>query len=150
MTAAPSAELRASSFGSVRSHSGDSTEWSYTGEQNDPSGLEYLRARYYDPAVGRFVSQDPLPLLQRYAYAGNNPANLVDPSGLSPLHSNTSNYLNPWMTPTAERLAVASAMASVAECIQQFIMSSEAGVCAEALAALDAALQAMLEGAAEG
>jgi RHS repeat-associated protein len=37
---------------------------SYTGEQNDPTGLEYLRARYYDKANGRFVSQDPLPLTQ--------------------------------------------------------------------------------------
>ena len=62
---------------------GTTTEWSYTGEQNDPTGLEYLRARYYDASTGRFLSQDPLPLLQRYAYANNNPANLVDPSGLS-------------------------------------------------------------------
>jgi RHS repeat-associated protein len=56
---------------------------SYTGEQNDPTGLEYLRARYYDASTGRFLSQDPVPLLQRYAYANDNPANLVDPSGLS-------------------------------------------------------------------
>ena len=42
----------------------------------------YLRARSYDPGLGRFVSQDPLPFLQRYAYAGSDPANLSDPSGL--------------------------------------------------------------------
>jgi uncharacterized protein RhaS with RHS repeats len=47
----------------------------------DSTGLQYLRARYYDPATGRFLSQDPLPLLQRYPYVGNNPANLFDPSG---------------------------------------------------------------------
>jgi RHS repeat-associated protein len=46
-------------FGSVRSHSGSATEWSFTGEQNDPTGLEYLRARYYEPAVGRFPTRDP-------------------------------------------------------------------------------------------
>jgi uncharacterized protein RhaS with RHS repeats len=39
-------------FGSVRAHSGADTEWTYTGEQNDPTGLEYLRARYYDLASG--------------------------------------------------------------------------------------------------
>ena len=52
---------------------GTTTEWSYTGEQNDPTGLEYLRARYYDASTGRFLSQDPLPLLQRYAYATGEP-----------------------------------------------------------------------------
>ena len=69
-------------FGTVRLQTGATTEWSYTGEQNDPTGLEYLRARYYDASTGRFLSQDPMPLLQRYAYANDNPANLVDPSGL--------------------------------------------------------------------
>ena len=71
-------------FGGVRAQTGATTERSYTGEQNDPTGLEYLRARYYDASTGRFLSQDPLPLMQRYAYANDNPANLVDPSGLTP------------------------------------------------------------------
>ena len=48
-------------FGAVRSQSGTTTERSYTGEQNDPTGLEYLRARYYDASTCRFLSQDPLP-----------------------------------------------------------------------------------------
>ena len=81
--APPSAEFRASSFGNVRSQTGSSAnEYTYAGEQTDSTDLQYLRARYYDPAVGRFMSQDPLPLLQRYAYVGNNPANFVDPTGL--------------------------------------------------------------------
>ena len=33
-------------FGGVRSHTGASTQWSFTGEQNDANGLEYLRGRY--------------------------------------------------------------------------------------------------------
>jgi RHS repeat-associated protein len=37
-----------------------STEFTFTGEQNDPNGLEYLRARYYDSATGRFLGRDPL------------------------------------------------------------------------------------------
>jgi hypothetical protein len=51
--------------------------------------MHYLRARYYDPSIGRFLTQDPLsgivglPLSQnRYPYALNDPANLVDESGL--------------------------------------------------------------------
>jgi RHS repeat-associated protein len=69
-------------FGPVRTHTGATTEWSYTGEQNDPSGLEYLRARYYDPALGRFLSRDPIPFVQRYAYVGNSPLRFTDPYGL--------------------------------------------------------------------
>jgi RHS repeat-associated protein len=46
-------------FGTVRSQSGAATEWSYTGEQVDPSGLQYLRARYYDAQNGRFLNEDP-------------------------------------------------------------------------------------------
>ncbi len=67
-------------FGAVRTHSGASTEYSYTGEQNDANALEYLRARYYDPQVGRFLSLDPLG--GRYVYARNNPVNATDPTGL--------------------------------------------------------------------
>ncbi len=41
--------------------SGPSTNWQFTGEQRDAdSSLYYLRARYYDPATGRFLSRDPI------------------------------------------------------------------------------------------
>jgi len=73
----------------VRAHTGVSTQWSFTGEQNDANGLEYLRARYYDPALGRFLSRDPFgglvavpQSLNRYAYVLNNPVNWIDPWGL--------------------------------------------------------------------
>jgi len=76
-------------FGSVRSHTGSNTEWTFTGEQNDPTGLEYLRARYYDPTAGRFMGRDPFmgltnnpQSLNRYTYALNSPVNLRDPSGM--------------------------------------------------------------------
>jgi len=60
-----------------------SNYWRYTGEQRDSdSALYYLRARYYDPASGRFLSQDPIPTGNLYAYVGNNPVNLADPYGL--------------------------------------------------------------------
>jgi RHS repeat-associated protein len=47
-------------YGNVRSQSGSETEFSFAGEQNDPNDLGYLRARYYDPEIGRFLSGDPL------------------------------------------------------------------------------------------
>jgi RHS repeat-associated protein len=70
-------------YGAVRSRTGTSpNEFTYTGEQVDSSGLQYLRARYYDAANGRFASRDPLGAAEPYAYVSNNPANLIDPTGL--------------------------------------------------------------------
>jgi len=54
-------------------------------EYDAETQLYYNRARYYDPAVGRFVSEDPAGLsagINLYAYAGNDPVNNRDASGL--------------------------------------------------------------------
>lgn len=59
--------------------------YGYTGREPDGTGLVYYRARYYQPELGRFISRDPLGLaagINPYSYVNNNPANLVDPSGL--------------------------------------------------------------------
>ncbi|PRH81408.1 hypothetical protein C6N40_12915 [Arenimonas caeni] len=67
-----------------------SNEPGYTGHQMDASSkLVYMQQRYYDPAVGRFLSVDPVTALDsgdmrhlnRYAYAYNNPLRFVDPDG---------------------------------------------------------------------
>jgi RHS repeat-associated protein len=60
----------------------------YTGREFDPeTGLNYNRARYYSPATGRFISEDPLGFgggnPNVYAYVGNNPTNFLDPFGLT-------------------------------------------------------------------
>jgi len=54
------------------------------GVQSDSTGLYYMRARYYDPKAGRFVSRDPIGFaggMNLYEYVGNNPVSNVDPSG---------------------------------------------------------------------
>ncbi len=77
-------------FGNLRDHLGDSdNRYLYAGEQYDPaSGLYYLRARYYGPESGRFMTHDPYPgnpgepvTLHRYLYGNANPVSYVDPSG---------------------------------------------------------------------
>ncbi len=57
----------------------------FTGEWfDDETGLVYLRARYYDPRIGRFISKDPSGIRggsNMYRYVGNDPVNARDPSG---------------------------------------------------------------------
>ena len=69
----------------------DLNRYTYNGEDYDyNTGLQYLRARYYDTSVGSFISQDTYlgqiisPLSQnRYTYCHNNPVMYDDPSGHS-------------------------------------------------------------------
>jgi RHS repeat-associated protein len=62
----------------------DSTPFGYAGGYTDPTGLIYLVNRYYDPGTGQFLSEDPAVSQtgQPYAYAGGNPVNATDPTGL--------------------------------------------------------------------
>jgi RHS repeat-associated protein len=63
-----------------------SSGFGYAGYRYDAeTGLYYVRARYYDPRLGRFLEPDPLgqqPGLNIYAYTGGDPLNLTDPLGL--------------------------------------------------------------------
>ncbi|MGA9866446.1 MAG: RHS repeat-associated core domain-containing protein [Acetobacteraceae bacterium] len=58
----------------------------YAGQRFDSlTGLVYDNARFYSPALGRFLQPDPIGYAggnNLYAYAGNDPVNLTDPSGL--------------------------------------------------------------------
>ncbi len=61
--------------------------YQFTGRETDATGLYYLRARYYNPAFGRFMSEDPIGFAggnNIYAYVGDDPLDLLDPSGLKP------------------------------------------------------------------
>jgi RHS repeat-associated protein len=75
-------------WGEVAADTGLKTRLKLAGQQYDQEvGLYYMRARYYDPALGRFLSEDPIGIaggLNLYAYAGNDPVNMWDPTGLDP------------------------------------------------------------------
>ncbi|MFF7717534.1 RHS repeat-associated core domain-containing protein [Streptomyces sp. NPDC007988] len=62
--------------------------YTFTGREDDGTGLLYYRNRYYDPETGRFISQDPIghaggPNL--YQYALSSPTTYTDPTGNNPL-----------------------------------------------------------------
>ncbi len=62
-----------------------SNSFQFTGRENDSNGLYFYRARYYSPALHRFVSEDPLEFAagdtNLHAYVLDNPANYTDPTG---------------------------------------------------------------------
>jgi RHS repeat-associated protein len=81
------------SFGRLASETSaaeaDDIIFGWTGREFDgETGLQYNRARYYDPETGRFISTDPSGIelsgdYNLYRYAGNNPLNATDPTGLA-------------------------------------------------------------------
>jgi RHS repeat-associated protein len=78
------------SYGTILEHTKTQETYNpycYTGREFDSRELYYYRARYYDPTIGRFISQDPIEFLSGdfnwYRYVGNDPVNWVDPSGLA-------------------------------------------------------------------
>ena len=76
------------SFGKLTGSTGTLTNpFQYTAREFDPeTGIYEYRNRYYDPSVGRFLSEDPIQFgggEDFYSYAHNNPVRYFDPSGLS-------------------------------------------------------------------
>jgi RHS repeat-associated protein len=76
-------------FGDVLSSDGDaSTPYGFTSEWTDVTGMVFLRARYYEPGVGRFITRDVWPVdytkplsLNGWLYVFANPVKLIDPTG---------------------------------------------------------------------
>jgi RHS repeat-associated protein len=77
-------------YGGLASSTGSITNpFRFAGQYQDPSATEsgfyYLRARYYDPATGGFISLDRIVSTTRqpYAYSTDSPLDNADPSGLT-------------------------------------------------------------------
>ncbi len=62
-----------------------SNPFQFTGREHDPSGLYFMRNRYYSPTLSRFVSSDPIGFgggdANLFRYAGGDPVNSSDPLG---------------------------------------------------------------------
>lgn len=76
------------SYDSFGNRSGNlATRYQFTGREHDSfAGLQFSRARFYDPKLGRFTSEDPFGFyggqINLYGYVGNNPFAWKDPHGL--------------------------------------------------------------------
>jgi RHS repeat-associated protein len=75
-------------YGNYRRGGDLPTDYRFTGQKQDASGLIYMNARYYDPVLGQFISPDTLVPdpgvlidYNRYGYARGNPMRFTDPSG---------------------------------------------------------------------
>ena len=77
----------------------------FIGRENDGTGLYYYRARYYNPVLQRFLSEDPLGFnggdVNLYAYVGNSPTNLIDASGLEGTRGGDDKFFD--MTPEQQQ-----------------------------------------------
>jgi len=71
-------------FGETWYQTGTSNKWDFTSYERDlnSSGLDYANARFYSSRLGRFISLDQVLGSNRFAYVGNDPVNLVDPTGM--------------------------------------------------------------------
>jgi RHS repeat-associated protein len=107
-------------FGNLINRTGTTpNDYLYTGEQFDSNlGFYYLRARYMNPSNGRFFTMDSYegdaydPLtLHKYLYAGNDPVNMIDPSGM--FFDSTSLVTSTAASRTITAMSVAQAAATI-------------------------------------
>ncbi len=96
-------------YGELESHEGSTNQpFRYNGRdgvQTDPNGLYYMRARYYDPKLKRFLNRDVIQgtitdgqTFNRYAYVNGNPVSYVDPLGLEKVKLGNCSANNPYPT----------------------------------------------------
>jgi RHS repeat-associated protein len=75
------------------------SRYQFTGREFDSySGLQFSRARFYDPNLGRFISEDPIGFgggdVNLYGYVWTNPLNYYDPMGLDGWPANLANWFD--------------------------------------------------------
>ncbi|MGB6130700.1 MAG: RHS repeat-associated core domain-containing protein [Acidobacteriaceae bacterium] len=72
-------------YGSMSITGTTTNSYAYTGREFDGLGIDYYRARYYNPTVDRFISEDSLGFqggINQYAYVADDPVDFFDPLGM--------------------------------------------------------------------
>jgi RHS repeat-associated protein len=73
-------------FGTTTTTGSTTSSYAFTGREQDATGLYFMRNRYYNPMLQRFLSPDPIGYdggsIDLYAYVDNDPLNWTDPIGL--------------------------------------------------------------------
>ncbi|MDH4188238.1 MAG: RHS repeat-associated core domain-containing protein, partial [Nitrospira sp.] len=106
-------------FGKTTVAGASANAFQYTGREADGSGLLYYRARYYQPRLQRFISEDPIGFRGRqmnlYGYVRNAPTIYIDPYGLESVQFGRNSNKNstqlpfapkdPWYVPPADNSA---------------------------------------------
>ena len=85
-TGAVAASYTYDPYGKATKTGTTSNTQTYTGREDDGTGLYFYRARYYHPTLSRFISEDPLGIAAGpnvYGYVDGNPVSFVDPFGLA-------------------------------------------------------------------
>jgi len=118
-------------YGGTSGASGSKPTMTYTGQPYDSAtGLYLMGARYYDPAIGRFITADSfsgdinVPLsLNRYAYVGDDPETFCDPSGHDWL-----NDAGNWLSNNWETVAVTVAVVGICVATLGLAVPAELGI----------------------
>ena len=102
-------------YGSLVAGSGTSSAFGFAGQYVDSeSGLNYMRARYYDPVAAQFASRDLVADTTRhaYVYSSDNPTDATDPSGLWCAAANAGfTFVSGWETGKGPGAAVSASAA---------------------------------------
>jgi RHS repeat-associated protein len=108
------------SFGNMTASTGSLVNpFQYTARESDSeTGLYYYRARYYDPNVGRFISEDPAryDFTSFYSYVGENPVLWQDPLGLWKCKNGDCGGLHPGLKDSLELFEKCSGLELVVTC----------------------------------
>lgn len=129
--------------------------------RDDESGLYYLRARYYDPTTGQFLSRDPATAttLSPYGYVLGNPLNGTDPRGLdcgflglgcvASAVSTAWNDTTSWVSNNASTIAQVATVAAVGVATAACVAATD-GLCAVAMPFIGAATGPALYAESDG
>jgi RHS repeat-associated protein len=113
-------------YGTLAGKTGSATTvLGYAGQYTaGQSGVQYLRARFYDPATAQFLTRDPIENITRlpYGYTKGNPAGRIDPSGLCGV-STAGDFLES-INPISEENCAYEAASSASEAVDNISMPS--------------------------